>query len=387
MHLEHRALAQLSKSALIQNFEILARLTRARSLLPMVKANAYGHGALWVTQTLHREFKNSFVKDRDQKKHPMLAGFGVATVSEALQIRKETDRPILIFSDGAPWTLELIQFYRQHRFEPVLAENGAWESFLKIHQKCKIPFHVELNTGMNRLGLSLQDFFKLQNFPHAIPSLKTVFTHLAQSESPKAKITQVQINNFKNSLPEVQALVPHCEFHFANSGAIFNDSEYSFKTPMIWARPGLSLYGIRPFERAPQKGLKLMMSVSAPILRNEKILWNESVGYAASYTSKKRQGEWVATVAAGYADGVFRAMQTGGGRVLLLGKNKKTCKIVGRVSMDLFAISSHAFIKPRDRVLIWGEGLDPYQVAKSAGTIPYEITTRLGERVERVEVR
>lgn len=374
MFSEPRALAQLSRSALVHNFRVLRKLTRAEGLLPMVKANAYGHGSAWVTQILDREFK----KSQD------LRGFGVATVSEALEIRPYTSKSILVFSDGKSWTRELVHFYLKQGLEPVLSEQFSLREFLKVRGSLKLPFHVEVNTGMNRLGVSIESALKLGAIK-AQEAPQSVFTHLAQSEDPHCKVTTNQMKAWKDLVLRLREKLPACEFHFANSSAIVRDRDYKMPVRMSFARPGLSLYGIRPFERAPENGLKRVMTLSAPVIRNEKINKGDSVGYSAGYVCKKTSGEWVATVAAGYADGVFRSMGNSG-EIILSGKSNKRCKILGRVSMDLTAIESSSLVKIGDRMIWWGQELDPYRVAHSAGTIPYEITTRVGARVEREEV-
>lgn len=359
-----RAQVKLSSTALLINFQVLANKSQGRMLLPMIKANAYGHDACWVANVL---WKNAKAKKK-------MYGFGVATFTEAISIRRSLPRdakkvPILVFSDCAPFSTEWVQLCKRENFEPVLGELHTLLEFQKYvgtkSSQFKIPFHLEVNTGMNRLGIPVDSLKLLALKP------KSVFTHFAESENPSSALTKKQITEFEKVICWKNQNSPETFIHFANSGAIWNARFYRFFKEMDLVRPGLSLYGIRPFSTAKNDGLKPVMTLEAPIIQKTFLEKGDRVGYGGVYQAKKKHGEWVATLGAGYADGITRAL---GNQDIILGK----------VSMDLIVVRANAKNKIGDWISIWGEGIDPYQVADRANTIPYELVTRLGERVKRV---
>ncbi len=330
----------------------------------MVKADAYGHDAVWVSKVLWED-------DFSRKK---IEAFGVATFDEALILRKQLPAgskkiPIMIFSDCAPFHPEWYTVCQNLNLEPVLSEIKIWANFEKYHLSQpvdrRIQFHIELNTGMNRLGMPMDSLSILKTPP------KSVFTHLAESESPKSDLSLLQVKQIQQMMDWKNSHHPKSLIHFANSGAIWNSSKFSFFKAMDLVRPGLSLYGIRPFKRAKNDGLRPVMTFEAPVIQKTFLEKGDRVGYNGLYRSSKKTGEWVATLAAGYADGVFRSLAN-------------QDQILGKVSMDLITVRAKEKTQIGEWFSLWGEGVDPYQIAERAGTIPYEITTRLGGRVKRV---
>jgi alanine racemase len=148
---------------------------------------------------------------------------------------------------------------------------------------------------------------------------------------------------------------------------------------MDLARPGLSLYGIRPFQKAGEDGLKRVMRFSSRVLNRIHLEQGDRVGYGGTYVCKSAKGEWVGVIGAGYADGVFRSLSNRGIAV----HGRKKLPFIGRVSMDLSAVRIPSSVRVGDELVLWGDEVDPYEQADAAGTIPYEITTRIGTRVER----
>ena len=324
----------------------------------MVKANAYGHDSRWVANVLWKNPAN-------RKK---LFGFGVATFEEALEIRKSLPVsakkfPILVFSDCAPYSKKWIKLCQQFHLEPVIGELHTLLEFQA--SKLHIPFHVEVNTGMNRLGIPVDSLRLLNQKP------RSVFTHLAESEEPGSRLTQKQILEFEKVILWKNQTAPETLIHFANSGAIWNAKSFPFFGEMNVVRPGLSLYGIRPYSKAKNDGLKPVMTFQAPVIQKTFLEEGDRVGYGGLYQAKKKTGEWIATLGAGYADGVFRALAN-------------QDQILGKVSMDLITVKAKSTTKIGEWISLWGEGVDPYEVASRANTIPYEITTRIGERVKKI---
>jgi alanine racemase len=360
-----RAQAEFSANALIKNYKLISAKVPHLKMIPMIKANAYGHGAVWAAKTLLPQ-KN-------------LYAFGVATFDEAIEIRAEVKRgpPILVFSDTAPWSQDRLQLCRKLNLEPVFSEIVSLLEFQKQKNNREVPFHVEVNTGMNRLGIPAESLSLIRQVP------KSVFTHLADADEPGLKLTQFQIKKFTEVVAFIAQKFPTADLHFANSSTIWNHKRFPLLEQMTVARPGLSLYGIRPFAKAKEDGLKRVMTFSAPVLNKIYLNPGDQVGYGGTYTCKKRGGEWVSVLGAGYADGVFRSLSGCG--IGVYAKSKQRVSFLGRVSMDLSAVQGSPKVQIGDRVILWGDAIDPYEQAHLAGTIPYELTTRVGPRIERVE--
>ena len=358
-----RAKLTLSRSSLLTNYRIISRKVAGLRLLPMVKANAYGHDAIFVAKSLLKE-KN-------------LHGFGVATFPEAVELRKAIKSPgvpIIVFSDSAPWDQARAKLCETYQLEPVFSEVMSMLTFQANPRSTRIRAHIEVNTGMNRMGIPATSL-KLVRFAPV-----SVFTHLADADEPNCALTKRQMAAFSEVVDEVKTRFPKALLHFANSSAIWNAKHYPLMKQMDLARPGLSLYGIRPFSHAKDDGLKRVMHFAAPVINRIYLNAGDQVGYGGTYTCKKKSGEWVAVLAAGYADGLFRSLSSKG--IAKIGKRKMN--LIGRVSMDLSAMQSDAKIKVGDEVELWGDGIDPYAQAHLAGTIPYELTTRIGQRLEKI---
>ncbi len=363
-----RAKITLSKTALLANYEIIKRKVPYLKLLPMIKANAYGHGAQFVARTLMNE--------------KQLHGFGVATFEEAISVReclKSKALPILVFSDNAPWRVEQLNCCEKYGLQPVFSEIVSLLEFQKQKYSKTVQAHIEVNTGMNRLGIPV-DSLSLVRFAPA-----SILTHLAEADLPASKLTRTQITNFEKVVAWRNERYAHTLLHFANSSTIWNAKQFPLLKETNLARPGLSLYGVRPFEKAKEDGLKRVMTFSAPILNRIFLERGDQVGYGGTYICKSVRGEWIAVLGAGYADGVMRSLSQKGMAVYPQSKTKRVkVKFLGRVSMDLIAVQGTDEMKVGDYVTLWGNDIDPYVQANLAGTIPYELTTRVGERVERI---
>ena len=327
-----RARLLVSRSALLQNYKILSRKAPQLKLLPMVKANAYGHGAAFAAETLSSE-KN-------------LYAFAVASFAEGIALREQLKNKklsIIVFSDCAPWSQAQMALCLKHRLEPVFSEIVSLLEFQVDRRAREVQAHIELNTGMNRLGIP-SDSLRLVRF---MP--KSIFTHLADADQPGSALTRLQIKNFTEILPYLKQRFPRAQLHFANSAALWNPKAYPLLKEMDVARPGLSLYGIRPYEKAKTEGLKRAMHFYAPVVNRIFLNPGDRVGYGGTYICRKKAGEWIGIIAAGYADGLFRSLSGQG--IALHGK--KRLSLVGRVSMDLSAVQGHARMKIGDEVELW----------------------------------
>jgi alanine racemase len=376
-----RVLAHISAQALKNNYAAIQALVPGQAVLPMIKANAYGHGAAWVARTL------AF----DRAVHG-LYGFGVATLEEGFELRsalgvKGRKVRIMVFSGCTPWTETKGAFCEAHGLTAVIETDSDWRSFYKGGWAERLSYEIMFNTGMNRLGLSppmaatlAKELRNLSSDVHP----EGIFSHLACAEDPAHKLSQAQLACFNEIQSELAPAFPKAHFHLANSAAIWNQKRFGYETDVV--RPGLSLYGIPPWKGAPARDLVPLMNLEAKVIQIATLKPGDSIGYGALFRAK--ESTRYAVLAMGYADGLSRALGASpgsekkkSGSVLLRGER---CQMIGRVSMDLAAIRAPALAKVGDWARLLGEGLDHWELAEIAGTIPYEILTSVSSRVQRI---
>jgi len=339
----------------------------------MVKADAYGHGAHWVAKELSK-YKN-------------LSGFGVATLEEGMKLRTELsvelfDKPIYIFSGATPWTQEKGLLCEAFQLIPILTRLEDLKNFISQNFHKKIPYEIKFNTGMNRLGIDLdqiQDTYDLiKNIKNTLFYPKAVLTHLASGEEPKSKLSQKQKIAFTHIRGVFESLDSKIEFHMGNSAALWKKSQWKLDQLTNRVRPGLALYGIRPWKKANPHRLKPLMELESEVINVLTLNKGDQVGYGGTYQSKKNDLK-VAIISAGYADGIHRLLSQKG-RVCISGQ---CTEMIGRVSMDLTAVRCSSKTKPGDYVQWFGKKLDLWKQAEIAQTIPYEILTSISGRVHR----
>ncbi len=342
-----RAWVEINLANLLANARTVQAAAGHAALLPMVKADAYGVGAVEVCQTL-------------EGLEPW--GYGVATLGEAVELREAgICRPLVVFTPATPDTLES---YRTHDLRAVLDDPelaGSWE----------LPFHLEIDTGMGRCGVRYDDV-RLASI--SSPNLEGVFTHLfAADDLPDTVPCQVsRLEQALGFLGGAPSLV-----HVQNSAG-------SWRLDRVFdiVRPGIFLYGGRCGVDLPTP--EVVVQVRARVASLRTLPGGESVSYG---------GEWrapsdsvVATVGIGYADGVMMAVQ-GRAQVLI---NGMRYPVVGRVTMDFVMVdlgANEKSVTVGDVVTIIGEdGGEEVTVDDFAGwadTISYEVLTGLGARLHR----
>jgi alanine racemase len=371
--LDPRVRAVLSESALRGNYRALSSLVPGLDLLPMIKANAYGHGAVWAAETL--------------KSMPRLRGFGVATIGEALELRREakipSKLPIVVFSGISPFTEERVALFAKENFVPVISTTDDWRLFSKSRFLGKLKYELKFNTGMNRLGLPLSLASELATLFAKTPKRKPsgVFSHLATAEAPDGELARKQLEGFLWLRGALSALEGSTSFHLANSGAMWNAQKFKLLETTDLARPGISLYGVPPWSGAPGNGVKLVMSLEARVMEVRALEPRDTVGYGGTYAASDKQ---VAVLSAGYADGVFRGLSNKG--VALVGRAEVQARFAGIISMDLSAVElpEGAQAKVGDYVRVLGPGIEPWAQSRLAGTVPYELLTSVSGRVQRI---
>jgi alanine racemase len=359
----------------VNNYQVIQDQVPNQSILPMIKADAYGHGATWAA----RQLLNL----------PALYGFGLATFEEAKELRKElgTDGKrvkLIVFSGAVPWSDEKGQFCEKFNITPVIASDLDWQAFQKGGWPARIAYELKFNTGLNRLGISLNAAPTIAKTLRNRPSIEHpagVFSHLVMSEAPDSKVSLSQKEKFIWLRRELGEALPATQFHLGNSAAIWNQKHWGLKELTDVVRPGLALYGVPPWKGAPARGLKPVLTLEAQVVHRHRLKAGESVGYGATFKVKGDAAVQVATLAAGYADGISR-MLSGRGFVWLKGRKMR---VLGRVSMDLCAVECPIETQVGDWAEFLGPNIDPWEQAEAAETIPYELLTSISSRVQRVD--
>jgi alanine racemase len=344
-HETARVWAEVDLRALVLNARTVGRVSGAR-LLPMVKANAYGLGALAVARSLE-------VLD------PW--GFGVATVEEGAELRAGgITRPIVVFT---PLQSILIPRYRAHELRPVLGDAEALSVWIG---GSPAPFHVEVDTGMARTGFRWNAEPSWRDRLRDAPGWEGIFTHFHSAEGDAASVHR-QWRRFQQvleTLPRRPQLV-----HAANSAAALAGSTYAADL----VRPGIFLYGGVAGTTVPETVVRLRARVVAV----RTVRAGDTVSYGATWTAPR--DTTVATLAAGYADGIPRSLSNQGAVEL----GGRVVPIVGRVTMDCIMVAVEGPVALGDVATIYGGLVSLDEQARHAGTISYELITALGTRVAR----
>lgn len=372
VHSGRPTVAKINRAALRENFGKIQYLAGDRAVIAVVKANAYGHGALPVAETL------------------VAAGcarLAVLSVEEGAELRKAGIKvPILVLGgvDSAADAREAARLQLVvtiHHAGHVALLAGAGQDLGQ-----SIGVQVEVDTGMSRMGISAPRAAELLEFvvSERALTLEGVYTHFARADETDLAATHEQIAQFKAVLKAAQAReVRPPLIHAANSAALLAYRELESALEFTNAvRVGLALYGVLP---APHFDLQLkpVMTFATRVVQVRRVKAGQAVGYGGSYRAEKET--IIATLPAGYADGVPRCLGNRG-FVTLRGR---THPIVGRVSMDYITIDAgEGPIAIGDEAILFGEtvtgGVRVEKVAEVAETISYELLTRVGARVPRI---
>jgi alanine racemase len=330
----------------------------------VVKANAYGCGIEQVT----RKLKSVGCKT-----------FFVATLDEARHARKAAPNAVIYVLDG--FFANCGETFAEIDCRPVigdLAELAEWDAFRRT-TGWKGSAAIQINTGMNRLGLNVEEAAglvpRVQQADHGI---SLIMSHLACAEDLGAAMNARQAHTFRDIASQFSGV----SASLSNSSGIFLGSHFHFDM----VRPGAALYGVNPTPEA-ETPMQSVVSVKARITQIRSLQKGETVGYGALWTAKRPTR--LAIVSAGYADGYFRAASgiegTRSAEVVVAGQR---CPIAGRVSMDLMAIDitdvPHGTVRRGHFVTLIGDGITVDELGHHFGTIGYEVLTSLGHRFTRI---
>ncbi len=361
--------AQIDLSAVRHNFKALKK--NAVEILPVIKADAYGHGMIALAKELNRLGVRIF---------------GVSDFVEAGQLREHGfTNDILLLESPLPSVAANIVKYHLIASVCTLELARALNKEAGICKE-KVKVHIKVDTGMGRLGVWHKDALKFIRLVASFPNLiiDGIFTHFPLSDSDP-KFTQQQLKDFAlliDSLGELKKTIRYV--HAANSMGL---SGYQ-NSILNLARPGLMLYGLYPRQDLQKKiKLKPVMSVKTRVLFVKLLEKGRGVSYGHTYVAKKNMK--VATLAIGYSDGYFRCLSNKAA-VLIHGKR---CPVLGNVTMDqiIVDVSKVGTVKMGDVAVVLGadknQSIPAEELGAWAGTINYEIVCNLGNRLERKYIK
>ena len=371
--------AEINLCALQANISYLKQLSNECFFIMVIKANAYGHGMMDVAK--HLDGNTS------------VDAFAVARIDEAVQLRSQGIKKRIIVLSGVLTAndLNLCATYKVeaalHNTETVnlwLEHLQPYSSQNKQNSPCKA--WLKINTGMNRLGISLDELAECVASINAISPASTenmlgIITHFSSSEEPENPQNNRQKLAFNEAISSslFTQYFPDAKLCMSNSGGIIFHSDSHFDA----VRSGLSCYGIAPTNNAEiSKHLKPVMQLKARIIAIHSLKAGDTVGYNEQYTAQSPST--IATVAIGYGDGYPRNAANDTAVYV----NGHKAKIAGRVSMDLMGIDvTHCSASVNDEVELWGEHISCNELATQCNTISYELLTRVTQRVPRILIK
>ncbi len=356
-----RAWASVDLDALEGNLRAIRGIVPASTaIMAVVKADAYGHGAIAVARAA------------------LAAGatwLGVATADEALELRAAgVGGHILTFGPvGEQW----IEPLTSAGCALTVADRASAAAAAGARTQARV--HIKVDTGMTRLGVAPDE---LDGLLRAIdPSRVTVeglYTHLACADEPDSPMTRTQLAAFTRAAEIVRRRFPSAMLHAAASAGAMAFPEAALDLVRI----GIAMYGIPPAAHLAAAALRPALTLSTRVIRTRRVSAGTPVSYGAAY--RARSDTTIATVPLGYGDGYPRAL-SGSGQMLIGGQR---VRVAGRVCMDFTMLDvGNAAVREGDVAIAVGAGLPASEVAAAAGTIPYELLCGLGRRVPRLYVR
>ncbi len=347
------AIAHVRLDAFCHNYRVAKQLHGGKALA-VIKANAYGHGAVQCAQAIANEAD----------------GFAVACLEEALELRQAGIKNPILLLEGFFEAAELPEIVANDLWLVIHAE---WQIEILLAAKLAKPVNVwlKMDSGMHRVGLDTaaysQEFIRLSG--HVNVTKIVCMSHFANADNLKSEHTLQQIEAFKKATQNLAIE----EVSLCNSAAILGWPQ-AYKN---WSRPGIMLYGADPLMVLDTK-LRAVMQLTSKIISIRKIAKGESIGYGSIFTADKET--IVGVVACGYADGYPRS-STGAPAAV----DGVLTRVIGRVSMDMLFVDlteiPQAIIG--SHVELWGDQVLANDVAKAAGTIAYELFCN----VKRVQFR
>ena len=367
--------ASVDLQALAANVAELREMARPARLCAVVKADAYGHGALAAARAA-------------------LSGgadwLAVALVEEGIELRRAgLTCPILLLSEPRP--SEMVEV-AEHMLRPaVYSPSGLAAAAAAADARgLKLPVHLKIDTGMNRVGVRPADSLRLAEAILAKDGLvlEGLWTHCASADRPEDPFTDVQLELFESlAAPLADKVAGGFLRHTANSALLLRCADTGGAGRFDLVRVGLAIYGLAPGtaqRREVTERFRPVMNLSSEVSFVKQVGAGEGVSYGLSH--RFESDTTVATVPVGYADGVRRDYGRAGGEVLIRGRRRR---IVGVVTMDQLMVDCgfSSDVCASDEVVLIGsqgeETIRAEEVADRLGTIPYEVVCDIGKRVRR----
>jgi alanine racemase len=346
-----RAWLDVDLAALVANARTVAAISGGR-LLPMVKANGYGIGAVEVARAL-------------EPLDPW--GFGVASVDEGAELRAAgIGRPILVVTPLLP---EWIEQFLKHDLRPSIGDLTALEAWTRRSQR---PFHLEVDTGMSRAGIRWDDRAAVAALGPILgraPGWEGIFTHFHSAESDVDSSVR-QWDRFQDVL---QSLPRPSLVHCANSAAALKGR--AFTADLV--RPGIFLYGGSAGRPEPRP----VAALRTRVIAMRSVVAGDTVGYGGGWQA--HQPGTIATLGVGYADGLPRSGGMSAAPAREIEINGRLAPVVGRVTMDMCMALVDQNVAIGDVATVFGGLVSLDRQAAAAGTISYELLTRMGSRIPR----
>ncbi len=361
----HQTVLEIDLSALGHNLkQYQQKLKPSTRLMVMVKAFSFGSGSYEIANVLQYHNINYLA---------------VAYADEGVELRRAgINLPIMVMNPEASTFDALVQY----NLEPDLYAPGILESFQEFLGREGIqqfPVHIELETGMNRLGFSKEQLPVLLTAIRGNAfKVQTVFSHLAASEDPQHDAyTRRQADLYKKMADEIQSVLPYNFIrHISNTAGITRHPDLQ----MDMVRLGIGLYGVSTDE-GQNMDLREVSTLRSTIAQIKELREGETVSYGRNGVLLRNSR--IATVRIGYADGYPRNLGNGAGKIWV---NGQLAPVVGTICMDMtmIDITDIPQVQEGDAVVIFGKELPVNQVAHWAQTIPYELLTGISQRVKRV---
>jgi alanine racemase len=358
----YRCWAEIDRAALRHNARVVRERIGSSEMLAVVKANAYGHGLPGVAQALADDAHL----------------FGVANLEEALMLRDSLPHPIVILGPATPEERPIIA---ERGFIPTISSLEEAQAFDRLRP---VAVNFKIDTGMGRMGVLQNVALEVFKRATVLPNIEihSISTHMPVSNED-AEYTRDQIGRFQRIVEQIRAEVPGSyKAHVLQSAGTLAFNPPSFEI----VRAGIMLYGISPLPEFREL-LKPVMTWKTRICLVRDVPKGSSISYGRTFIAPRKMR--VATLSAGYADGYPWHLSNRGAAVLVHGRR---CPLLGRVTMDLIVIDASGLdhVQVGDDVVLMGcdgsEEISCAELGERAGTISWEIITRIGARVRRVYV-
>jgi Alr-MurF fusion protein len=362
----HGTVLEINLNALVHNLNYFrSKLHRDTRVMAMIKASSYGSGSFEIASVLQ---------------HHQVEYLAVAYCDEGIELRNAGITLPVMVMNPEPATFDLMI---THRLEPAIYSFPLLHGFHKALERSHpnpYPIHIEVDTGMHRLGFNPEEIPDLIQYlsRQQLLSIRTVFSHLATADNrTDTTFAKAQIDLFSSIRDQfTDAFDPAPWFHILNSAGILNHPDAQFDM----VRPGIGLYGIAD-DPGVARSLRNTVTLKSVVSQVRKIKKGDSVGYNRSFIAEK--DSLIATIAIGYADGFSRHLGQGVGSVLI---RNHEARVIGDVCMDMIMADVTAIpdVDTGDEVIIFNDRFPVTTIASRLGTIPYEVLTSLSSRIKRV---